>query len=312
MLAKQKATNDQIITEYLKCKNIWVVAANFGMCGQSVHKRLKRLGIELCDNSYSEDEKKKIHQLYTEGFKKGDGKLKLICAEMSRPVPNVCRYAKQMGWTNVYRKMSSDACLAQGVRASEWIKKKGHPRGSLGMKHSDETKKTISKKSSDAWSKMTEDQISDRSLKIIKTRYLRYGTSTGNRVHGSWRQSWRTIGGKRIFARSSWEANYARYLDFLKTSGNIAEWEHEPQTFWFENIKRGTRSYLPDFRVTNNNGSIEYHEVKGWMDDKSKTKLKRMGIYYPEIKMVLIDSKWFKNDAKKISGMIPEWECSKK
>lgn len=122
------------------------------------------------------------------------------------------------------------------------------------------------------------------------------------------KQGWREIGGYRKYYRSRWEANYARYLEWLKQLGEIKEWLHEPETFWFENIKRGVRSYLPDFKVTNNNGDIEYHEVKGWMDDRSKTKLKRMKKYYPHIKMVLIQAKQYKEIGKKVSIMISGWE----
>jgi hypothetical protein len=92
---------------------------------------------------------------------------------------------------------------------------------------------------------------------------------------------WREIGGKRNYYRSMWEANYARYLEYLKRHHLIMDWEYEPVTFWFESIKRGVRSYKPDFRVTDSDGAVVYHEVKGFMDTKSATKLKRMSKYYP-------------------------------
>ena len=97
------------------------------------------------------------------------------------------------------------------------------------------------------------------------------------------------INGTTMFFRSKWEANYALYLDFLTDHKEILKWEFEPDTFMFEAIKLGTRSYTPDFKVFNRNGSFEYHEVKGYMDSKSKTKLKRFAKYYPDIKLVLID-----------------------
>ena len=109
------------------------------------------------------------------------------------------------------------------------------------------------------------------------------------------------------FVRSGWEANYARYLKWLVSKNQIKCFEYEPDTFWFEEIKRGVRSYLPDFKVTNNDGSIEYHEVKGYMDDKSKTKIARMAKYYPQIKLIIVDKKYY-NSIKKISRMIPNWE----
>ncbi len=142
----------------------------------------------------------------------------------------------------------------------------------------------------------------------MKTKMAKYGTLAPPNVHGSWKSSWREIGGKRCFFRSAWEANYARYLEFLKVHQNITDWEHEPFTFWFEGIKRGCVSYLPDFRVTNLSGSHEFHEVKGWMDDRSATKIKRMAKYFPDVKLVVIDATWFKRNRPKLRGLIPDWE----
>lgn len=93
---------------------------------------------------------------------------------------------------------------------------------------------------------------------------------------------------KRYFLKSSWELAYANYLESLKISGTILEWEYEVDTFWFEKIKRGVRSYTPDFKVTLPSGDVEYHEVKGYLDSRSKTKLNRMRIYH-NIKVKLID-----------------------
>jgi hypothetical protein len=111
-----------------------------------------------------------------------------------------------------------------------------------------------------------------------------------------------------IFVRSSWEANWARWLNLQIDNGLIKDWEYEPKEFVFEKIKRGTRTYLPDFRVTNNDDSIEYHEVKGWMDSKSKTKLKRMKQYYPDVKVILVDAKQYKAVERKAKGLISNWE----
>jgi predicted nuclease of restriction endonuclease-like RecB superfamily len=120
-------------------------------------------------------------------------------------------------------------------------------------------------------------------------------------------------GGKRfdvdgIYFRSSWEANYARYLNWLISVGEIAKWEYEPDTFEFFKIKKGNRYYVPDFKVTNNDGSVEYHEVKGWMDARSKTKLDRMNRYYHDVKIVLIDADAYHAIAKQMKNMIPNWE----
>ena len=126
--------------------------------------------------------------------------------------------------------------------------------------------------------------------------------------HHTWKQGWREIGGIRLYARSRWEANYARYLHFLLLAGELLKWEHEPETFWFEKERRGCVSYLPDFRVTWKGGRVEYHEVKGWMTPASATKLKRMKKYYPHVKIVLVQEGWFKANNRKLAGLVKDWE----
>lgn len=99
------------------------------------------------------------------------------------------------------------------------------------------------------------------------------------------------IGGKTVKYRSGWEYHYCRYLEYLKSTGAIKEWYHEPKTFWFEGIKRGTVSYLPDFQVINLDGSHYWVEVKGHMTKKDQTKLKRFAKYYPEETLELVRKK---------------------
>lgn len=108
------------------------------------------------------------------------------------------------------------------------------------------------------------------------------------------KRGWKKISGKRIYFRSGWEYKYAQYLQWQKENKVIKKWEHEPETFWFEGIRRGCVSYLPDFKVTNNDGTHFWVEVKGYMDAKSATKLKRFAKYYPNERLVLVREDWFK------------------
>lgn len=121
-------------------------------------------------------------------------------------------------------------------------------------------------------------------------------------------QGWREIGGKRCYFRSLWEANYARYLEWLKANDAIADWEHEPHTFWFDAIKRGVRSYKPDYKVTEKDGSHWWAEVKGYMDPRSNTKLKRMAKYHPKEDVRVIDKTWFSKNNAKMRSLIAGWE----
>lgn len=115
----------------------------------------------------------------------------------------------------------------------------------------------------------------------------------------NWKESIRIIGGKEYLLKSSYENNFALYLEMLKIQGHIKKWEYEPDKFYFSKVKRGLKAYIPDFKITNNNGSIEYKEVKGYMDSKAKTKLKRFAKYYPHLKLTVIDKTWFDAFKKK-------------
>jgi len=85
--------------------------------------------------------------------------------------------------------------------------------------------------------------------------------------------------------RSNWEANTARIMNLYKI-----KFEFEPKVFYFP-IKRGTKSYTPDFFLSSTG---EWMEIKGYLDDKSKLKIKRFKKYYPEEfdKLVFVISKY--------------------
>lgn len=118
---------------------------------------------------------------------------------------------------------------------------------------------------------------------------------------------WTEIGGKRIYFRSLWEANFAFYLEWKKKQGFLKEWAHEPQTFWFDKIRRGCVSYLPDFRIDYFDGTHSWVEVKGFMDSRSRTKLKRFKKYYPQEEMKVVDGSWFRKTGAKLALLVPGW-----
>jgi hypothetical protein len=128
----------------------------------------------------------------------------------------------------------------------------------------------------------------------------------------AYKQFWACIGDKEpIYFRSSWEYYYAIFLQKLKQEGKIKDFAHEPKCFWFEDIKRGVRSYLPDFCVFHLDGSEEWVETKGLMDNKSKTKMKRMAKYHPEVKIRLVGADWFKQNLKACKALEPQFASTK-
>lgn len=301
--------NDKtLINLYKKYRSIWKVGEIVGASGQSIHYRLKKYNITRKPPEFTDEMIKQIEELYIKGFSSGDGKLDCLSKKIGKSKQNICRFArKKLNLTNKNRPIEA-SCLPQiSERTKKWIKTNGHPKGAKGLKHSEATKKLLSEKSKAFSKSLSEDQIQSFYLNGLKTKWEKNGTVANMRQNVTWKGGWREIGGYKKYYRSKWEANYARFLELSKNNGAIKDWKHEPDVFWFEQIKRGVRSYTPDFKITLLDDSIEYHEVKGWMDPRSKTKIKRMAKYYPNIKLIIIDSQWFKA-AKQWSSAIEGWE----
>lgn len=107
--------------------------------------------------------------------------------------------------------------------------------------------------------------------------------------------------------RSRWERNYARYLDWLFMRCAISGWSYEPRTFWFDGIRRGVVSYLPDFAVEVN-GHTEYVEVKGQWTARARTALRRMKKYHPNVRVTVVDAKAYRAIERSIGLSLPWWE----
>lgn len=144
----------------------------------------------------------------------------------------------------------------------------------------------------------------DRSRKPAKDKVVMADAYTSNA------RGWYEFdGGKRYYLKSLWEINYAHYLEFLRKAKNILDWEYEPRIFNFpkDSYKAGPFAYKPDFFITNKNDQ-EWHEVKGWMNGSSKSKLKRFAKHFPDEKLTVIDSAWFKANGKHLRKLVPGWQ----
>lgn len=306
MPANHKATDEQVVAAYNAEGSVWKAAVALGMCGQSVHERLVKLGLSKPINFFSEAEDGVLLEHYEAAA--NAGKLDDLAKSMGRTKPFIARQAKRLGLTN--RKRGKPYLAeATSIAMKAWHAVNEHPRGMLGKKHSDATKEAIAKASQARWDAMTEEEQSALILKQIKAKLKKNGAlSTNSRETTSWKAGWREIGGQRRYFRSRWEANYARYLQLLAEEGKIRSWEHEPQTFIFEDILRGSRTYLPDFRIVDVAGNITFHEVKGWMDSRSRTKIARMAKYYPEVALVVVDKDDYGKMNKYYRYTVPGWE----
>lgn len=106
--------------------------------------------------------------------------------------------------------------------------------------------------------------------------------------------------------RSKWETNIGLYLDFLVKNKEIKDWEYEPERYNFDmpegNIKVRIGTYLPDFRVTNNDGTQYLIEVKGYK--QGMRKIQRMKKYYPHLPVQLIEAKDYAVLKKQLSKLL--------
>jgi uncharacterized protein DUF1064 len=120
--------------------------------------------------------------------------------------------------------------------------------------------------------------------------------------------------GRTYTFRSGWEENYAYYLEWLKEQGEIKDWEYEPTPRYDfiaydnkETARMGTGrvlglGYLPDFKVTNNDGSFYLVEIKGRR--QGMMKLKRMKKFYPKIRIELVEAKEYNALKRKLGRML--------
>ncbi len=297
------------------------IAAALGRSEGSVRTKCYRLRMNWKQSpDWSEDDLKYLRQYY----KEREGKplrLKELTVRFGRLRSNICRKARELGLSDLSRRKvhvrktkvkkfaTIEEARAEIGRKTRERLRNHHPRGMAGKTHTPEARAKISENNRRVQANITASQ---RIAINMKARRTRVANGKPYNPHGSWKAGWREVGGKSVYFRSRWEANYARYLEWLRSIGNIRDWEHEPETFWFEGVKRGCVSYLPDFRITNPNSTVEYHEVKGWMDDKSKTKIKRMRKYHPEVVLKVIDSKSYNKLAGQVKGFVPEWEYDTK
>jgi len=309
-MRKKKATDEQLIKAYQSLKSVWKVGEAVGMSGQQVHERLKNLGIVFTNRPINNEEINRIIETYKSFSKRGDVDLKSLSKELNRTPQLICRTAKKLGLTDYNRNVNDKIKKDISNRSKEWIAKNGHPKGATGIVHKNETKKILSQNSIKMWKDIhkNDERFSNWVMKGLKTRFKK-GTLYRRGVEKrSWKAAWREIGGKRKYYRSRWEANFARILEMQKQEGLIKDWFHEPDTFWFDGIMRGTRSFLPDFKIIRHDDTFFYIEVKGWMDERSKTKIKRMKKYHPGIYLVIVDSTKYKELESKYAWFIKDWE----
>lgn len=299
------------------------------------------LGLNMFFNPLTEDDKKQIKQYYLDHIGLPLD-LQSFSKNIGRPIVSIERYARKLGLTDKSRPFSENGFsekskLMKGYqtsieyarklsyynsekhkeyyksdfykehirpivsqKVSDYWRQFGHPKGMLGKHHSDDTRKRMSKTHIELAKAMSWEEKHIIAMKGVHTKRQLGITFTCaqnaySRCKGGYRED------LNHFFRSSWEANVARILNYLKI-----EWIYEFKRFYFENGDDGVMSYLPDFYLPQFDVWIE---VKGWMDDMSKTRLKKFKDEYPEEseKLMLICEKQYYALQRKYNSL-NHWE----
>lgn len=101
------------------------------------------------------------------------------------------------------------------------------------------------------------------------------------------------------FFRSTWEANFARILNYWKIP-----WEYEPIRF-----NLGDCIYVSDFKVFDPKIKGYYFiEIIGYLDDKHKRKLGLFCKLYPNEKIQIIPSSIYEDLKLNFENKLPNWE----
>lgn len=119
----KKASDEELLSSYRETNSVWQTARRFGMCGQSVHERLARLGVARKQSTLNKEDRAIIETEY-QGYA-SRGKLADLAGRLGRTKHSVCRYAGQMGLTDKNRPKAyiSTWKYMPEDEAAEWFKR---------------------------------------------------------------------------------------------------------------------------------------------------------------------------------------------
>lgn len=95
-----KASDKTLIESYQRTRSVWKTAEEFGMCGQSVHERLKKLGVEMNGggNKWTVEAEIRLAEEYE--LYRYFGKVSQLGEILGHNVYTMSRKAKELGLTS--------------------------------------------------------------------------------------------------------------------------------------------------------------------------------------------------------------------
>jgi hypothetical protein len=88
------------------------------------------------------------------------------------------------------------------------------------------------------------------------------------------------------------ERRYSLHLEALRIAGEIHAWAFEPEKFRLA-LKGDACFYTPDFRVLLNDGTVEFRDTKGFMQEDALIKIKWFVSQHP---YPLVVVRWVKGE----------------
>lgn len=117
---------------------------------------------------------------------------------------------------------------------------------------------------------------------------------------GNGKTGLRKIGDKEIWFRSSWEANFARILNYRGLNFIFEpKWYKIPTSEGYEDTH-----YVPDFFVESEN---KFYEIKGYTQEDDLYKMRKFVEIY-KAELILIDPEEYKKLEKEFKDKIVDWE----
>lgn len=95
-----KASDKALIASYQRTRSVWKTAEEFGMCGQSVHERLKKLSIEMNGNGNHWTVEAEIRLAEEYELYRYFGKVSQLGEILGHNVYTMSRKAKELGLTS--------------------------------------------------------------------------------------------------------------------------------------------------------------------------------------------------------------------
>jgi hypothetical protein len=104
-----------IAESYKRLGNVWKVAEEVGLCGQTVHDRLTRAGLINKLNRFTDADKEILKAEYKKY--RDSANLKELAAKMGRTVPFITRKAKELGLTDAANRVSMKPLHQEKIEA---------------------------------------------------------------------------------------------------------------------------------------------------------------------------------------------------